>query len=240
MCKFEYIILGLALGVIVPRIFEYLLCAVLARNTIRKDSTGRNTSLKNREIVSASGKKNRFFIQAIAGLERNVILRVARIPSHIIRKLIYRKIFCIHIEDKCVIYRGLDFRKGSRIYIGKNSIIGDNCILDGRNGITIGKNVNFSSGVCVWSEQHDPQSIVFGYNEERNKQVVIGDRAWISTHAIILPGVTIGEGAVVAAGAVVSKDVFPYTIVGGVPAKEIGKRNENLEYEFSGEHLWFV
>ena len=58
----------------------------------------------------------------------------------------------------------------------------------------------------------------------------IGDYAVIMTRAIILPGVTVGEGAMVAAGAVVSKDVPPYTIVGGVPAKKIGDRAKSLDY----------
>ena len=61
--------------------------------------------------------------------------------------------------------------------------------------------------------------------------VVIIDRAWISCRVVILPGVTVGEGAVVAAGAVVTKNVPPYTIVAGVPAKEVGKRTKDLRYK---------
>lgn len=60
--------------------------------------------------------------------------------------------------------------------------------------------------------------------------MIISDRAWIAYRAIILPGVTIGEGAVVGAGAVVMKDVEPYTIVGGNPAKVIKKRSLDLDY----------
>ena len=67
----------------------------------------------------------------------------------------------------------------------------------------------------------------------------IGDRAWIGPRVIILPGCTVGEGAVVAGGAVVTRDVPPYTVVGGVPAKEMGKRNRNLEYVFDGGHVPF-
>lgn len=60
--------------------------------------------------------------------------------------------------------------------------------------------------------------------------VQIGDYAWISRRAVILPGVTIGEGAVVAAGAVVTKNVAPYTVVGGVPAKFVAERPRGLTY----------
>jgi maltose O-acetyltransferase len=60
--------------------------------------------------------------------------------------------------------------------------------------------------------------------------VRIGDRVWIAYRAIILPGVTIGEGAVVGAGSVVTKDVEPYTIVAGNPARVVNKRSPNLHY----------
>jgi maltose O-acetyltransferase len=62
--------------------------------------------------------------------------------------------------------------------------------------------------------------------------VVIEDHAWLGTRAMVLPGVTVGRGAVVAAGAVVTKDVPPYTIVGGVPARVIGQRTTDLRYQF--------
>jgi len=69
--------------------------------------------------------------------------------------------------------------------------------------------------------------------------VIIGDYAWISCRTVLLPGVRIGEGAVVAAGAVVTKDVEPYAIVGGVPAKNIGERSQGLRYRLnSGMHFW--
>jgi acetyltransferase-like isoleucine patch superfamily enzyme len=75
--------------------------------------------------------------------------------------------------------------------------------------------------------EHDPQS---GTYTTQGGPVVIEDYAWVSCRVVILPGVTIGRGAVVAAGSVVTKDVAPYTIVGGVPAKKIGDRNRDLTY----------
>ena len=66
---------------------------------------------------------------------------------------------------------------------------------------------------------------------DRGGEVIIGDRVWIGYRAIVLPGVTIGEGAVVGAGAVVTRDVSPYTIVAGNPAKVIGERTKELTYE---------
>jgi acetyltransferase-like isoleucine patch superfamily enzyme len=141
------------------------------------------------------------------------------------------------IKD-AIIYGGFHIREPSKISIGKGTIIGHGTTLDGRNGIIIGENVNFSSEVMVWTMQHD-------YNHPSfppvGGEVVIHDYAWISVRAIILPNVTIGEGAVVAAGAVVTKDVEPYTVVGGIPAKKIALRNKDLDYTpASGGGLPFV
>ncbi len=105
--------------------------------------------------------------------------------------------------------------------------IGDHCFLDYRKSIIIGKNVNISSQVIILTGDHDPQDKHFKY---RGRSVIIEDYVWLSTRSMILPGVTIGKGAVVAAGAVVTKDVPPYTIVGGVPARKIGDRNRDLDY----------
>jgi acetyltransferase-like isoleucine patch superfamily enzyme len=98
----------------------------------------------------------------------------------------------------------------------------------------IGQNVNFSAEAAIWTQQHDPQSATF---EIYSAPVVVEDRAWISFRSTVLPGTTIGEGAVVAANAVVTKDVPKFTIVGGIPAKVIGSRNHNLTYKFEGHYL---
>lgn len=65
--------------------------------------------------------------------------------------------------------------------------------------------------------------------------VEIGDRAWIGSNVVVLPGVTIGEGAVCCAGCVVTKDVEPYAVVAGIPAKKVGERPRVLTYEFTGK-----
>ena len=134
------------------------------------------------------------------------------------------------MEKDVTVYYGTEFRAPWKISIGAGTIIGDQCILDGRNGIEIGRNVNFSTGVWIWTMQHDYNAVDFSLSAKG--RVRIGERAWLGPGCIILPGVTIGSGAVIAAGAVVSKDVPPYTLVGGVPAKPIGKRNDNLNYVF--------
>ncbi len=88
--------------------------------------------------------------------------------------------------------------------------------------------MNILSYSLLITGSHDPYDRDFrGYNAP----IVIHDHAWIATSATILAGVTVGEGAMVAAGAVVNRDVEAFTIVGGVPAKVIGKRPTDLCYE---------
>ncbi len=119
----------------------------------------------------------------------------------------------------------------NKVKIGENSHINRGCLLDGRGGITIGQNVSVSHNVNILTGSHDMNSPGF---MGVFLPVTIDDYAWISAGSTILQGVHIGKGAVVAAGAVVVKDVAPYDVVGGVPAKHIAKRNEKLDYKVSG------
>lgn len=172
--------------------------------------------------------------------ERLALKWVSEIPSHHIRNFFYRYIYLIKMDSKVVVYAGAEIRNPSNLIIGKGSIIGDNAILDAREGIEIGSNVCFASGVRIWTLQHDYRDPYFACNPEHYGPVKIGDKVWIGPHTIILRNVTIGEGAVVAAGAVVTKDVPPYTLVGGVPAKVIGNRPKDLKYIFNGKHAHFL
>jgi acetyltransferase-like isoleucine patch superfamily enzyme len=119
------------------------------------------------------------------------------------------------------------FITGDRIVIGDNTVINRYSYLDGRVALTIGNNVNVSHYTLIQTLTHDPQNRDFLCLE---RPVVIHDHVWIGARAIICPGVTIGEGAVVAAGAVVTQDVAPYTIVGGNPARYIKDRSRDLAY----------
>jgi acetyltransferase-like isoleucine patch superfamily enzyme len=160
---------------------------------------------------------------------------IGAIPSQRLRKVLYRH-GGIEIGKNTAIYSGCHFRAPERISIGANTSIGDRCILDGRGGLSIGNSVNLSTGVYIWTADHDPQSPSFA---GRTAAVTVHDYAWLSCRCTILPGVTIGEGAVVAAGAVVTKDVSGYTIVGGVPARVIGERNRDLQYQLGTWYHFF-
>lgn len=160
------------------------------------------------------------FIYMICGV-------IGYLPFHTLR------IFCLRmlkakVGKRTGIYRGFEVRRPRLLTIGNGSVIGHGALLDARCGLTIGDNVNLSNEVMIWTLHHDYNDSGFA---QTGAPVFIGNYAWICSRAVILPGVTIGEGAVVAAGAVVTKDVTPYTVVGGVPAKAIAKRNEHLNYD---------
>lgn len=165
-----------------------------------------------------------------------MILRwVGHIPSHTIRKLKY-KFSGIKIGKGSVIHMWANFFQPKNIEIGEDTIIGDHAFLDGRRKIKIGNHVDIASYVMIYNSEHDLSEGFFSAIEE---DVEIEDYVFIGPRAIILPGVKIGKGAVVAAGAVVTKDVAEYAIVAGVPAKAIGERsNKKLNYRLGRARLF--
>ncbi|MCQ2194720.1 MAG: acyltransferase [Paludibacteraceae bacterium] len=129
-----------------------------------------------------------------------------------------------------------EIRDPRNLEVGDGCIIGDNAILDARHGLVLGKNVNLSSNVSIYTRQHDYRNPNFACIEpvKRRQDVKIGDRAWLGCNVVVLPGVTIGEGAVCCAGCVVTKDVAPFSVVAGIPAQEVAQRPQKLVYEFKG------
>ncbi|HJZ05772.1 MAG TPA: acyltransferase [Patescibacteria group bacterium] len=158
---------------------------------------------------------------------------VGHIPSHAIRKLFYR---LAGIKLEGTIHMFARFYDPKNISIGTDSIIGDHAFLDGRDALTIGNHVDIASQVTIYNSEHDINSDTF---HATVAPVEIGDYSFIGPRAIILPGVKIGRGAVVAAGAVVTKDVPDFAIAGGVPAKIIGEReNKDLHYRLGRARLF--
>jgi acetyltransferase-like isoleucine patch superfamily enzyme len=161
---------------------------------------------------------------------------IANIPLHSIRLFFYRHFLLIEVAEGSHIFMEAWFDTRKKFTLGKNSTINEKCRLDNRGGIYIGDNVSISSQVCILTGDHDVQSPHF---EGRARAVKIEDYVFIGTRAMILPGVTLGEGSVVGAGAVVTKDVPPFTMVAGVPAKSVGHRIKNLAYTAAYPRLFF-
>ena len=151
---------------------------------------------------------------------------VANLPSFRLRHWYYRHIMHYSIGSESSLHMGL-FITGQNIEIGNNVVVNRKVYLDGRIGITIKNNISISPEVYIVSMEHDPNDPMFA---TRGGVVTIDDNVWIGARAMILPGVHIGEGAVVAASAVVTKDVEPYQIVAGVPARPIGNRSRRVDY----------
>lgn len=235
LAKYLFILGGYAIFFVITK---KLTLKIPNKNYIIESSTNAKNKINKANEKSKNIKLYIYIKNFLFGYMRYLLMYTGKIPSHLIRNFIYKYIYHLRIEKKVVIYGGAEIREPYKIFIGEGTIIGDDAKLDGRNGILIGKNVNFSTGVWIWTNQHDPQSPTFSSLGEE-KPVIINDRAWISSRVTILPGVVIGEGAVVAANAVVTKDVEPYSIYGGIPAKKIGERTKNLVYEFDGHYSPF-
>jgi acetyltransferase-like isoleucine patch superfamily enzyme len=120
------------------------------------------------------------------------------------------------------------FLNPRKVFLGQRNVINFSCLFDGRKfRIVTGNDVSIGPEASILTLGHDPQSPDFA---DRGGDVIIGDRVWIGYRAIILPGVSIGEGAVVGAGSVVTKNVEAYTIVAGNPARKIGERERDLKF----------
>lgn len=160
---------------------------------------------------------------------------VGIVPCHFFRRFFYR-LSGIKIGKGSTIHTGARFYNPGNIIIGEDSIIGEGSVLDGRDKLTIGNHVDIATDVMIYNSEHDVNDPNF---RAICAPVVIEDYVFIGPRAIILPGVTIKKGAVVGAGAVVTKDVEEYAIVGGVPAQQIGERKiKDLHYRL-GRAAWF-
>jgi len=167
---------------------------------------------------------------------------VGYVPSHSFRRFFYR-LAGMKIGKKSTIHMGARVYYPHGIEIGEGSLIGEKATLDGRKqlknskgGLKIGDHVDIASEVMLWTSQHDIQSANMATIEEK---VEIGDYVFIGPRSIIMPGVKIGQGAVVAGGSVVTKDVAAMQIVAGVPAKIIGERNvKDLHYKLGRPRLF--
>ena len=141
------------------------------------------------------------------------------------RGLFYRLLFT-RCGRKLIVYPHVHMIFCGRIAVGSRVAINVGCYIDGGGGLTIGDNVLFGPNVVVATRDHGYQRLDIpmceqpvGYGEVR-----IGNDVWIGANAFINKGISIGDGSIIAAGAVVTRDVAPYTIVGGNPARKISDR----------------
>lgn len=195
-----------------------------------KDKMGRNLSL-----IQVFGKGINRFYNYFLDFELFIIRLAGLIPCYLTRSLIY-KAAGVKIGKGSHIHMGTQFFYPAGVEIGQGTIVGQNAFLDGRAKLKIGDHVGIASDVMIYNSEHDINAEDFKAIEA---SVEIGDHVFIGPRTIIMPGVKVGKGAVVAAGAVVTKDVPEYAIVGGVPAKVIGERTlKDLHYKLGRARLF--
>ena len=152
------------------------------------------------------------------------------IPSRALRK-VYLRVWLGSFGLGTSVQMNCRFLNGRKVHFGKRNVINFGCLFDGRKfQIRTGDDVSIGPEAAILTLGHDPGSPEF---TDRGGDVTIGSRVWIGYRALILPGLTLGDGSVVGAGAVVTKSVEPFTIVAGNPARKIGERNRELCYQLN-------
>lgn len=160
----------------------------------------------------------------------NLLLQV---PVHRFREWSFRIVARNALGLDATLERSVRLTTKGGVTVGTHTIVNRGVTLDGRGLLWVGAHVNISPEVMILTSDHDPNSPTF---EDRKRSTVIGDRTWISSRAVVLPGADIGEGAIVAAGAVVHGSVAPWTIVAGNPARVIGQRSRDAQAELAGPY----
>lgn len=164
---------------------------------------------------------------------------IPKMPSQTFRNWGLRKMG-VNMSKNVKFYADFSVRSPKNLVIEDGVSIGPKVLLDARCGLTIRKNAVIAYDAIIWSLNHDYNDIHFC---GKGAPVEIGAYAWVCSRSMILPGITIGEGAVVASGAIVTKDVEPWSVVAGIPAKVIGHRGKKeycYGYNNSDDYEHFV
>jgi acetyltransferase-like isoleucine patch superfamily enzyme len=142
-----------------------------------------------------------------------------------LRSALYRVLF-ERLEGFAFIYAGARIEHSWRIRAGRSLAINGGAFLSGRGGLTIGDHVLVGPNAVILSSRHrwDLGEVPIVAQGQQLLPSIIGDDVWIGANAVVLGGIEVATGTVVAAGAVVTKSTEPYTIVGGMPAAIIGRR----------------
>lgn len=195
-----------------------------------QDKMGQNLSVRKAGLKGINRLLN-----YVLDLELLIVRLAGFIPCYFIRRLVYLGAG-VKIGKNAHLHMGTQFFYPANVEIGEGTIVGQNAFLDGRDQLKIGKYVDIASEVMIYNSKHDINAEDF---QAVSYSVKIGDYAFIGPRAIIMPGVKIGYGAIVAAGAVVTHDVDDFVIAGGVPARVIGERKlKNLHYKLGRARLF--
>lgn len=156
---------------------------------------------------------------------------VSWIPSQHL-KFFFLKMLGVKLTKNVKLYHGFQVRNPKGLIIEDGVSIGPKVLLDARSGLTIKRSAIIAYGAIIWTMNHDYNDVNFC---GKGGPVEICEYAWVCSRSIILPGIKIGKGAVVASGAIVTKDVPDFAVVAGVPAKIVGTRKDQ-EYKYGYAH----
>lgn len=185
-----------------------------------KEMTADGRRIYHKSMANNMGKIEKALYYAVT-LWGNRIIN--KIPSRHLRKWFYQ-ILGAKLGKESIPCRRVEVLFPKGLKLEDRVSVGWFAELDARGGIHVGHDTNISSHVKLITGSHDIDDPDFTADF---LPIHIGNHCWIGTGAIVLHGVKIGDGAVIAAGAVVTKDVEPWTVMGGVPAKKIRDRKEN-------------
>ncbi|MFH1035195.1 MAG: acyltransferase [Pseudomonadota bacterium] len=145
------------------------------------------------------------------------------ILGFVLRYLVYKPLLA-RLEGMPYIYPGVRLVHLGRISLGKGVLINSNTYVYGKGGLTIGDHTLISPNCAIVAGDHDFSRGLIMEQPSLNQRIAIGRDCWIGANAVVVGGVSIGDGAVVGAGAVVTGDLEPYSINVGVPARKVGQR----------------
>lgn len=176
----------------------------------------------NRGTVVKGGSKVHLMMHAVSqeALKLTTELNGSYHPPEEIRE-IFSRLTGKPVDETFGLFPPFSTDCGKNIHVGKNVFINSGCRFQDQGGIFIGDEVLIGHNVVLATLNHDSNPQKRG--DMYPAPILIGNNVWIGAQATVLPGITIGDGAIVAAGAVVTRDVPANVIVGGVPAKIIKK-----------------
>ncbi|VVB75322.1 2,3,4,5-tetrahydropyridine-2,6-dicarboxylate N-acetyltransferase [uncultured archaeon] len=141
-------------------------------------------------------------------------------------RAVFYSMILAHVGKGVLIASTLHIGDPEKIFIGDRAVISYNCSIGGKGIVRIGNDSLIAQNVSIITSNHNYESRKIPMNRQGHteNEVILEDDVWVCANSVILPGVKIGRGAIIAAGSIVTKDVAPFTIVAGNPAKRIKVR----------------
>jgi acetyltransferase-like isoleucine patch superfamily enzyme/GT2 family glycosyltransferase len=207
---------------------------LLPRRRWRADRRKRLQSLYRRSGLPRLRSHWRMQLSLMAVAFVNALHRL--VPFHAPRRALWAA-FGIHLHPLATVHQGIRLLARRRLSIGEGSVVNRGTLIDNRCDVEVGRHVSIAHDCRIYTTGRDYCAPDFGIEAQ---PVCIEDHAVLFAGAVIMPGVTVGRGAVVLPFSVVTRNVPPMAVVGGAPAVRKGERTEEPNYRLQSESHWFV